>query len=426
MLINNQAIKTNPKNQLNKSTWIGAIFGIWLSGIFAASLTGNMLSGNRNIITIHNNQDSKLNIVLLLFAVLWPITYFAFSKNRFIPYPINRSCLFSLLTFLFFSMISIFFSAVMLTSTAYWLLTIFSIWICLQFISSLNLKQIELGLKIYAVLLSGLMTGFSIWEYVPGVRLGEGHRILEPAMIGMISLSAIMAAMAIRWKLIRFSLIAILLLIVYLTGSRAPTLAAILGIITISHLRTKASGTALKLIIYFCVIVCIISFAAFSDEILPFIDDFLGLHNKHRGIDSGGSGRLGIWKETWQLFIDNPAFGVGFRGHEARLTLGSSSHNGYLAMLAEIGLIGFLGIIFIIISSILKLRSSLKKSKELTYIYSIFIGVCYSYLFLAIFERYLINSGNPTSVLFLVSILWPTVISKRTMPENSITTLNIN
>jgi O-antigen ligase len=251
---------------------------------------------------------------------------------------------------------------------------------------------------------------YSHWEYVPGIRLGEAHNIgMEPAAIGLVCISGILASMAIHSKLIRFSLVSILFYIVYLTGSRAPMLAAALGIYTIGYARIRASGAALKLFVIVCIIAALVVFIIFSDDVLIFLDDFFGLHDKHRGIDSGGSGRIDIWRETWQLFVDNPAFGVGFRGHEARLTIGSSSHNGYLAMLAEVGLIGFFSIFYIVFSSIISIRSFLKKYTDTVYLYSIFIGICYSYLLLAVFERYFINSGNPTSMLFLVSILWPAV-----------------
>ena len=43
-----------------------------------------------------------------------------------------------------------------------------------------------------------------------------------------------------------------------------------------------------------------------------------------------------------ELFVRNPVFGVGFRAHEFLLKADSSSHNGYLATLAEVGILGFL------------------------------------------------------------------------------------
>jgi len=400
-------------NSKIKSSWVGYIFGIWLSGIFTASLSGNIMSASSRNIISSGHQNSKLGLALLLSSILWPLVYFLFSKHKFFPARIKRSILVALNLFLLFSFISIFFSAVMFMSTAYWLLTIISIWITLQFVSALDLKQLELGFKIYVILLTGQMAAFSFWEYVPGVRLGEARRVMEPAMIGMICLSGIMASMAIRWKVIRFSILAVLFFIVYLTGSRAPALAALFGLSIIFYLRTRASGISGQLGIGFLVILSIVGLFEFASDIFPMVENFLGLNNKHRGLESGGSGRLGIWRETWGLFVDNPAFGIGYRGHEARLTLGSSSHNGYLAMLAEVGIVGFVSIMYIIISGVLSLKVLLKKEKNALYVYSIFFGVFYSYLFLAIFERYLINSGNPTSILFLVVIFWTTVNVKR-------------
>jgi hypothetical protein len=38
---------------------------------------------------------------------------------------------------------------------------------------------------------------------------------------------------------------------------------------------------------------------------------------------------------------------------------------------------------------------------------SILFGLCVGYLLLAVFERYLINVGNPTSLLFLLCVMQP-------------------
>ena len=67
-----------------------------------------------------------------------------------------------------------------------------------------------------------------------------------------------------------------------------------------------------------------------------------------RGISSGATGRVMAWKWTWDLFVHNPVLGVGFRAHEYLLKADSSSHNGYLATLAEIGVLGFLGVLFLV------------------------------------------------------------------------------
>jgi len=217
MLINKQHMNMPQDAQVKKSAWIGGVFGFWLSGIFAASLAGKFLSVNNNLLSSTATQDSKSYLILLVFAIFWPLFYFIFSSQRFVPSSINHKTLIALLLFLICSLISLFFSSVMISSTAYWVLTLASIWICLQFVSCLDLTNLENGFKIYAISLTLLMCWYSHWEYVPGIRLGEAHNIgMEPAAIGLICLSGIMSSMAIRSKLLRYSLIVVLFYIIYL------------------------------------------------------------------------------------------------------------------------------------------------------------------------------------------------------------------
>jgi len=134
----------------------------------------------------------------------------------------------------------------------------------------------------------------------------------------------------------------------------------------------------------------------------------LSLNTRDRGISSGASGRIFAWLDTLRLFEENPIVGVGFRAHEQLLTVGSSSHNGYLAMLAEIGLFGFAAVMYLVFSGVYLLWKQ-TKSIEYKYTHSILLGILMGYMFLAVFERFLINVGNPTSLLFLIGILAPTL-----------------
>jgi len=97
---------------------------------------------------------------------------------------------------------------------------------------------------------------------------------------------------------------------------------------------------------------------------------------------------------------------VGFRAHEFLLRVDSSSHNGYLATLAELGLIGFLAIVCLIARGLHLLWVRAQEPEE-GFVPSLLLGLSVGYLFLAVFERYLINVGNPTSLLFLLAVMQP-------------------
>jgi O-antigen ligase len=136
-----------------------------------------------------------------------------------------------------------------------------------------------------------------------------------------------------------------------------------------------------------------------------------------RGIGSGATGRITAWKATWELFLRNPMLGVGFRAHEHILKVDTSAHNGYLATLAEVGLVGFLAVLYLVFRGLRLLRANIKDPSHL-FSYSILFGLCVGYLLLAVFERYLINVGNPTSLLFLLIVMRPGVVEAHVPQED--------
>ncbi|WP_082053943.1 O-antigen ligase family protein [Methyloterricola oryzae] len=388
------------------SKWVGRLLGLWLCGVFAGMILA--LIGS-----VKGDATNVGAVATVGLAVLWPTFYFLFSKEGIIPRNTSNGTLILLTIFFLFGFLSVFFSSLMVISTAYMVLTLLSVLICLKFASVLDAQELGNGLRTYTLCVALLVVAFSIWDYEPGSRLGEGHRVLEPATIGMVSMSAAISAMCFRSLITRFLLISALIYVIYLTGSRASALSVLIGLFVVVYERTRIAAKTSQAIVLLMVIASITLAAINLDYVLDVVEGFLELHDKHRGIDSGGSGRLEVWQETWQLFVENPIFGVGFRAHEARLKLGTSAHNGYLALLAEIGIFGFLSIIILVISGVYKLWRCCRRDPKLSYNYSILIGISVSYLFLAIFERFLINSGNPTSLLFMVAVFLGMSQSKR-------------
>ena len=107
---------------------------------------------------------------------------------------------------------------------------------------------------------------------------------------------------------------------------------------------------------------------------------------------------------TWEMFLHNPVLGVGFRAHDQILKVDSSAHNGYLATLAEVGIVGFLAVVYLVLRGLRQLWVS-TKDPERMFGSSVLLGVAVAYLLLAVFERFLINVGDPTSLLFLLCIM---------------------
>ncbi len=380
-------------------TWVGVVLGVWLSGVFVASLAGRLEGG----------RESLASMLLLGTAVLWPLTYFALGRCRFIPNAMPSPATAGVLLFGGASALSSFFSPVALLSTGYVVLTLASLWLALQFNSNLDARQYAQGLTLFAIVTAVVLVAFTWYDYVPGTRLGTGKDILNPNTIALVSTSVVLAAMAIQSLLLRMAVMALIIGIIVLTSSRAAAVALVSALVVVVALRLRANGRSVLLPAAVLLVAAVAAMMVYGDTIYQSLDRFYALSTADRGIGSGATGRLSAWKWTWDLFVHNPALGIGFRAHEHLLKGDTSAHNGYLATLAEIGLLGFLGVAYLVCRA-MRLWWSDAHEPDLAAHASIFFGLCVGYLLLAIFERYLINVGNPTSLLFLLCLMRPAAI----------------
>ena len=381
----------------NRSTWVGIVFGLWLAGVFAASLAGRMDATSANSVKL---------LILLTTALSWPVLYFTFGRCRFFPEWNGTGSVLALLTFLMFCLLSSFGSPRPLDSAGYSILTALTCWVVLQFTTNLDVSDYERGLKTYASVMFLLVGAFALYDYAPGVRLGNGKGVLNPNTVGLVALSPLVAAMAIRFLPYRWLIMGAMGVVVYLTGSRGAAVAAI-GSVAMTMLIRLKIARARTLVLAFIVLVVGVGVAVpYYDKLATGFDQFFAFHDRYRGIETGGSGRFVTWQATWNLFLSSPILGVGFRAHEPLLKINSSAHNGYLALLTEIGMFGFAAAVFLTAVGLWRLGRHLKESSNV-FLYSVLLGLACGYLLLAVVERYFINVGNPTSLLFLSCILIP-------------------
>ena len=386
-------------SSLDDRSWIGLILGLWLTGVFVGSLFGTA-EGRKN----------HMYEAIMLISLLWPAIYFAFSRNRFVPIGFGSETILGLTLFGLFCGLSSFISRAPLESTQYTVLTILTILVVLQFNSNLDAEQYEIGLKCYAVLASALVGAFALYDYVPGRRLGGGKEILNPASFALITMSVFVVSMAVRRVFVRIPIMIAMGTVIYLTGARASAVGALIGLGITLILRRRIAGSDGYMVLFLCIVLAGSVAAYYGDAVFRGASDFFAIQDRHRGLESGGSGRWETWKATWNLFVTHPILGVGFRAHEALLKMNTSAHNGYLALLAEVGVIGFAAIAFLTLSG---LRNLWRRNQDpsQTFSHSILLGLACGYFVLAIFERYFINAGNPTSLLFLLSILAPAYVN---------------
>lgn len=371
---------------------IGIVLGLWLTGIFFVSLIGRLFSlpGLTS---------------LMAGSVLWPLCYFAFSSCSFIPRFPRKDQIAALSILFIFACLSVSVSPVALESLAYLLLTFAAFFLSLQFHSNMDEKGFLQGLRIFALFGGFLIIGFAVYDYRSGQRLGNGTDILNPNTVAIISAGIILAATCIRRIILRFMLMLPLMAALVLTGSRTSAIATFLALIVVFWIRSKSIEGRKKIVIWGLISVSVLMFAFNTDFVTSKLSTYYDIHDKYRGVDSGFTGRVKVWGETWDLFVRSPIIGVGFRAHDRLIRLGTSSHNGYLAMLAEIGVFGFAAAIYLAVTGISALwKESRRANKKST---SALMGLCIGYLILAMFERFFFNIGNPTSLLFILGIIRP-------------------
>lgn len=379
-----------------KNSRVGLALGIWLSGVFAVSLFGRVDAATHR----------SFGMVLLGAAIVWPLAYFMMGRGAFIPRTPKPGPLIGLGVFLLFCALSSFGSPIGLESIGYTVMTLFSCWIALQFNTNLDESQLLKGLKIYAVLMVILLAWFAYYDYVPGERLGNGRRILNPNTVGLVGMSAFLATFSIEAILARGLLMGVLGAVIVLTGSRAALLASVMGWLLIFWVRGRTAKIKTTLIALGFIGVLLLVALLYTEAVLRGFEQLLSLRDRDRGIDSGATGRFEAWAATWNLFLSHPILGVGFRAHEQFKAVEASSHNGYLSLLSEIGVVGFLGALWLEITGLLHVWKATKDPGRLSS-HTILLGFGCAYMFLGMFERYLINVGNPTSLLFLLCILRP-------------------
>lgn len=386
------------KEQPNRRSWIGYVLGVWLTGVFTVSLLGRIEAG----------RDGVASLPSMGVAVVWPLAYFVMNSGRVVPAAMPPAAAIAVVVFGVASALSSFFSPVPLLSTGYVVMTLASVWLAMLFNSHLDSTQYRRGFSVFAVLTGGLLVGFAWYDYVPGTRLGTGKDVLNPNTVALVATSVVLAAMGIKTLLMRLAIIVPVVWIIVLTGSRAAALAVVTGLVMVAALRLRARSRSVLLAAAMALVLAVGVAALYGEAMYRSLDRYYALSTADRGLASGATGRLTAWKETWDLFVRNPALGIGFRAHEHVLKADTSSHNGYLATLAEIGLPGFLSVVYLVWRALRRWWGAAHEP-DLADHASILFGLCVGYLLLALFERYLINVGNPTSLMFLLAVMHPGV-----------------
>ncbi|MDB5690398.1 MAG: hypothetical protein JWL91_2274 [Sphingomonas bacterium] len=142
--------------------------------------------------------------------------------------------------------------------------------------------------------------------------------------------------------------------------------------------------------------------------IVAYLDEVLELSSKTRGLGTGGTGRVDLWKDGIDLILGGSLqslFGYGFRGSGPEV-IGFQTESSYITILLESGLV--LGTIYLVLvfrmTAVTVVRSwaaGTRVSQTET-----FVGWLLVYAVLeSVFNRYLLAVGNTMSLFLFLLLL---------------------
>lgn len=186
---------------------------------------------------------------------------------------------------------------------------------------------------------------------------------------------------------------------VLLTGSRGGMLAIILGVCSLVTLQARKVtpaivGRLLAVSVLFALFSTVVFLVLPEESQLGIIDNVVG-RAEDQSLDDYSSGRMDFWPLLLGMFMESPLWGTGW--HTVNQLTGYNSHNDFLLVLTEGGMIGF--ILFCLIFKLFV--SGAKRARPLwsenRWIYNTFIAGIYSILLAMFF----VNLYLPYLFVFL-------------------------
>jgi O-antigen ligase len=249
---------------------------------------------------------------------------------------------------------------------------------------------------VYAVML----TPYLLYINLTGERIwGRLHAGSQPNLWGLLAVNVAIGAFALRSRLLQAGCMVVVLMTLYNAQARGSMVALtpIVFVYTYHwYIHQRNIDISWKLIVTYLLFVVAFCFVAFYSDII--INDIMRLNDPYRGLQSGATGRDEAWAEALRLWFNSPLFGVGFRKHEDLMVFTDlSSHNAYIAMLADTGFVGFLAYMAFLIASLIAAMRGVTDNK----LRLLLLGVIVSYACAGMFERRAINVGNSFSITFI-------------------------
>lgn len=196
-------------------------------------------------------------------------------------------------------------------------------------------------------------------------------------VIGTIALIRIRPALTPRYQFMHILILGLCIFSVYLSARRSPFLILASGLI-LSYLSRKLSRVLI--LILFTALYLVVMRPSFSQSTLQVLPEsfmsyrlkrMFGYMRNHQ--ETSYQTRLQVWDHYLKAFQEHPVWGNGlafnpYRGrNESEKREQLSSHNTFVGILAETGVVGMVVFIFVILKSLYLLKRRLPAAQYLTY-----------------------------------------------------------
>jgi O-antigen ligase len=183
----------------------------------------------------------------------------------------------------------------------------------------------------------------------------------HPNWWGMTALGLAWAAFAFRHAAVRFIGLSVAIYVMVQVQSRGALLALVPALAISSGFFRPFVGKRIAQLGVLMLIggIAVILLSAISPSVDAaqqkvinyLLNDVAKLNDPYRGLDSGLTGRTSAYEAAWKAFLESPIVGTGFGSMEF-------VHNGFLLVLAESGLLGGIGLMFLFIWSLVRASRS--------------------------------------------------------------------
>lgn len=150
---------------------------------------------------------------------------------------------------------------------------------------------------------------------------------------------------------------------------------AFLGFIILIQNRKNLLKRIIYLVIVMGLLIGIYNFSMSNDQMYnkigKRIEGFTNYFSGEGEVDASTRTRMGLAKDAWNVFLDNPVKGVSLGAFRMATEYNTYAHNNFLELLASTGLLGFVAFYWIHIFLIIMFlrRIKYKKAKDMDFLF---------------------------------------------------------